>query len=162
MHVGRERLEFKNGARTDGLRLIHWAKAGTDPDAGLWHPRNPVFYSLTPLPPDYPFEHYNVVSNPYKYTDEEYTELLEGTRRFYDREEVVHVTVDPEWSKEETDYLFKTIEDYDSRFFIVHDRYEFLGGTPRSLEVRVVSRQGLGPPRSELDQGPERQILQYL
>ena len=102
------------------------------------------------------------MSNPYKYTDEEYTELLEGTRRFYDREEVVHVTVDQEWSKEETDYLFKTIEDYDSRFFIVHDRYEFPGGTPRSLEVRAVLRQDLGPPRSDLDQGPERQILQYL
>ncbi|KAF9644509.1 hypothetical protein BDM02DRAFT_938105 [Thelephora ganbajun] len=92
--------EFKNGARTDKLRLNHWVKAGTDPDAV------------------YRFEHYNVVSNPYKYTDEEYAQLLE----------------DPEWSREETDYLFKMIEDYDSRFLIVHDRYEFPGGVPRLLE----------------------------
>ena len=53
--------------------------------------------------------------------------------------ELIHIVVDPEWSKEETDYLFETIEDYDSRFLIVHDRYEFPGGVPRSLEVRVMS-----------------------
>ena len=29
--------------------------------------------------PVYPFEHYNVASILFKYTDEEYTELLEGT-----------------------------------------------------------------------------------
>jgi hypothetical protein len=29
------------------------------------------------------------------------------------------------------------IEDYDSRFLVVHDRYEFPGGVPRSLEVRI-------------------------
>lgn len=92
--------EFGNGARTDGLRLKHWAKAETDPDTA------------------YRFEHYNIVSNPYKYTDEEYAQLLE----------------DSEWSKEETDYLFQLIEDYDSRFLVVHDRYEFSGGFPRSLE----------------------------
>lgn len=35
------------------------------------------------------------------------------------------------------------IEDYDSRFLVVHDRYEFPGGVPRSLEVRVMLRQDL-------------------
>jgi hypothetical protein len=48
-----------------------------------------------------------------------------------------NTTIDPEWSKEETDYLFQIIEDYDSRFLVVHDRYEFPGGVPRSLEVRI-------------------------
>ena len=30
----REWQTFRNGARSDGLRLGHWVKAGTDPDAG--------------------------------------------------------------------------------------------------------------------------------
>ena len=54
-----------------------------------------------------------------------------------------NTTIDPEWSKEETDYLFQIIEDYDSRFLIVHDRYEFPGGFPRSLEVRILPREDI-------------------
>jgi len=42
---------------------------------------------------------------------------------------------DPEWTKEETDYLFNLIREYDSRFYIVNDRYDFPGGPPRSMEV---------------------------
>ena len=38
----REWREFRNGARTDGLRLSHWAKTGTDPDAGHLNPRDLV------------------------------------------------------------------------------------------------------------------------
>lgn len=36
-----------------------------------------LFWSLKSLSV-YPFEHYNVMSNPDRYTDEEYTQLLEG------------------------------------------------------------------------------------
>ena len=42
---------------------------------------------------------------------------------------------DPEWTKEETDFLFNLIHEYDSRFYIVNDRYDFPGGSPRSMEV---------------------------
>ncbi len=42
---------------------------------------------------------------------------------------------DPEWTKEETDYLFNLVREYDSRFYIVADRYEFATGPPRSMEV---------------------------
>ena len=45
---------------------------------------------------------------------------------------------DPEWTKEETDYLFNLVREYDSRFYIVADRYEFATGPPRSMEVRYV------------------------
>ena len=45
---------------------------------------------------------------------------------------------DPEWTKEETDYLFNLVREYDSRFYIVTDRYEFATGPPRSMEVGYV------------------------
>jgi len=47
---------------------------------------------------------------------------------------------DQEWTKEETDYLFNLIREYDSRFYIVNDRYEFPGGPPRSMEVSYNNR----------------------
>ena len=50
---------------------------------------------------------------------------------------------DQEWTKEETDYLFYLIREYDSRFYIVNDRYEFPGGPPRSMEVRYNNRSSL-------------------
>ncbi|KAI0303932.1 hypothetical protein BC826DRAFT_903276 [Russula brevipes] len=67
---------------------------------------------------EYPFARYNAKSPDYRYSEEEYTQFLE----------------DPEWTKEETDYLFNLIREYDSRFCIVNDRYEFPGGAPRSME----------------------------
>ncbi|KAH9045254.1 hypothetical protein EDB85DRAFT_2137336 [Lactarius pseudohatsudake] len=67
---------------------------------------------------DYPFARYNVKSADYMYSQDEYTNLLE----------------DPEWTKEETDYLFNLVREYDSRFYIVTDRYEFATGPPRSME----------------------------
>jgi len=42
---------------------------------------------------------------------------------------------DSEWTKEETDYLFNLIREYDCRFYLVNDRYEFPGGPTRSMEV---------------------------
>ncbi|QRW01971.1 SWR1-complex protein 4 [Ceratobasidium sp. AG-Ba] len=42
---------------------------------------------------------------------------------------------DAEWSREETDYLFNMAREYDVRFFVMHDRYEFPGGVERSVEV---------------------------
>ncbi|KDQ64226.1 hypothetical protein JAAARDRAFT_187584 [Jaapia argillacea MUCL 33604] len=67
---------------------------------------------------DYSFAKYNIQTNVPTYSQDEYTRLLE----------------DKEWTKEETDYLFGVVREYDSRFFIIHDRYEFPGGPERSLE----------------------------
>ncbi|PIL37430.1 transcription factor [Ganoderma sinense ZZ0214-1] len=72
----------------------------------------------TPEDADYPFAKYNVPATPYVYSQDEYTRLLE----------------DSKWTKEETDYLFNLVRDYDGRFFVVHDRYEFPGRPERSLE----------------------------
>jgi DNA methyltransferase 1-associated protein 1 len=31
------------------------------------------------------------------------------------------------WTKDETDYLFKLLQEYNTRFYIVLDRYEYAG-----------------------------------
>jgi hypothetical protein len=50
---------------------------------------------------------------------------------------LIHDSIDPDWTKEETDYLFKLVEEFDSRFFIVYDRYEYPDGKARTLEVSL-------------------------
>ncbi|KAG2156225.1 hypothetical protein DEU56DRAFT_969325 [Suillus clintonianus] len=92
---------FRNGARTDSLQLGRWAKATDDPDA------------------EYHFTKYNVQSQSYTYSQEEYTRLLE----------------DKDWTKDETDHLFNVVREYDTRWYVVHDRYEPPPDAPtRSLE----------------------------
>ncbi|KAJ3576182.1 hypothetical protein NP233_g606 [Leucocoprinus birnbaumii] len=67
---------------------------------------------------DYAFAKYSVQTNNYTYSQDEYVRFLE----------------DKEWTKEETDYLFNSVQDFDSRWYIIHDRYEFPGGPSRTLE----------------------------
>ncbi|CAE6440573.1 unnamed protein product [Rhizoctonia solani] len=66
----------------------------------------------------YPFEKYNVTPMIYAYSTDEYNKHLQ----------------DPDWSREETDYLFQIAREYDVRFFVMHDRYDFPGGKERTLE----------------------------
>jgi hypothetical protein len=47
----------------------------------------------------------------------------------------IFACADEEWSKEETDYLFSLMREYEARWFVVHDRYDFPGGSPRTMEV---------------------------
>lgn len=48
----------------------------------------------------------------------------------YDDEEWNNVVpMDPDWSKEETDYLISLCEQFDARFLVITDRYE-VGCTP--------------------------------
>ena len=45
------------------------------------------------------------------------------------------LATDKEWTKEETDYLFNVVRDFDLRWYIIHDRYEYPDAPSRSLEV---------------------------
>ncbi|CCM01759.1 uncharacterized protein FIBRA_03825 [Fibroporia radiculosa] len=91
---------FKNDARSDSLKLSHWARAGTDPEA------------------EYGFSKYNVQPVSFVYSQDDYARFLE----------------DNEWTKEETDYLFDLVREYDLRWYIVHDRYGYADGPERTLE----------------------------
>ncbi|KAJ6515710.1 hypothetical protein C8R45DRAFT_888749 [Mycena sanguinolenta] len=67
---------------------------------------------------EYPFAKYNVQRPTFTYSQDEYTRHLE----------------DSEWTKEETDYLMNIVTEYDTRWYVIYDRYEFSGGAARSME----------------------------
>ncbi|KII94890.1 hypothetical protein PLICRDRAFT_86353 [Plicaturopsis crispa FD-325 SS-3] len=69
---------------------------------------------------EYPFAKYNIQPTTYTYSQDEYTRLLEDENKI--------------WTKEETDYLFKLVQEYDSRWFVIHDRYDYPDGEEHSLE----------------------------
>jgi len=46
------------------------------------------------------------------------------------------MSTDNEWSKDETDYLFNIVHEYDLRWYVILDRYDFPGSPPRAIEVK--------------------------
>lgn len=48
---------------------------------------------------------------------------------------------DDHWTKEETDYLFKIVKEYDSRWFVIYDRYDYPDGPERSIDVSTVDSE---------------------
>jgi DNA methyltransferase 1-associated protein 1 len=75
------------------------------------------------------------------------------------------VEIDTDWSKEETDYLFSLCRQYDLRFPVIEDRYDF-ESKPRTMEdlkdryysvYRKMILQGKGPISG--DYIPDRQSL---
>lgn len=97
--------EFENPARDDGLHLRHWMKHGPKPQDEE----------------EYPFAKYTKTSPEiaYIYSMDEYNRLLE----------------DADWTTEETDYLFAMAKEYDVRFYVIADRYDFPGGKTRNMQV---------------------------
>ncbi|KIY74187.1 hypothetical protein CYLTODRAFT_385709 [Cylindrobasidium torrendii FP15055 ss-10] len=66
----------------------------------------------------YQFSKYNKHPPEYSYNDEEYGRLLE----------------DPEWTRDETDYLFSVVKNYDQRWHVIYDRYYYNSGRERTVE----------------------------
>ncbi|KAF0451022.1 SWR1-complex protein 4 [Gigaspora margarita] len=71
----------------------------------------------------YWFAEYNKKIDILKYDDEEYEKYL----------------TDKDWTKEETDYLFKLCDNYDLRFTVIHDRYEYKERSMEDLKDRYYS-----------------------
>ena len=133
----RRERKFVHQGRKDGLQLSHWITVdenSEEEDKGMLLPSLPVLPNLRSLwIGDYPFAKYSTPTTIYNYGDDEYTKYLEGTfllpvglcictllNRLPDERETG-------WSKAETDYLFRLLNDYDLRFYIVADRYEWPG-----------------------------------
>jgi len=96
-------------------------------------------YNLLTYRIDYSFAQYNVQTADYTYSQDEYVRLLEGLPGISLVLELIRSLPDIEWTKEETDYLFKLVRDFDLRWYIIHDRYDYPGGSLRTLEVWCIS-----------------------
>ena len=118
-----------NSARKDGLILHHWKREGDTAAAAPGLPVTPADsnaasemdtdYKPTPSIADSAAAKWNVKVDRPKYTDEEYEAHLKSDK----------------WTKEETDYLMDLATDFDLRWVIIGDRYDYHPSPPPSQEV---------------------------
>lgn len=126
---------FKNGARTDSLKLNHWVKGSKE--------------SVEAVEVPYKFEKYNLSLNIPTFTEEDYhsfikeeitEENLENEMEVDDKpkdkedenqegseksEEENSVEKPVPWDYEETRYLFDLSVAFDLKWVVIHDRYDF-------------------------------------
>ncbi|CZS98542.1 hypothetical protein WAI453_005741 [Rhynchosporium graminicola] len=111
-----ENRGFTNSARNgDGLVLHHWRRKA-EVIAGSGAEEGGAEQATKPEPPleDSTFAKYNVHVNTPQYTDEQYKLVLQSN----------------DWTKHETDYLLQLVQDYDLRWPVIWDRYEYQAPIP--------------------------------
>ncbi|KAJ5635218.1 uncharacterized protein N7484_008531 [Penicillium longicatenatum] len=116
---------FTNSARSDGLVLNHWQRKhestrppvpeGTQMDLDEKKENEETKEedkdeAPKPLDQEYTFAKYNIKARvPKKYSEEEYNRSLQSN----------------DWDREETDYLMDLAHEYDLRWVIIADRYDY-------------------------------------
>lgn len=103
---------FKNSARSeDTLVLRHWRRKAEVPPAPVAEDGNgePSAPQSVPEIDDSTFAKYNVRVQTPKYDDEQYNTKLRSE----------------DWSRDETDYLMDLVQEYDLRWPVIWDRYEY-------------------------------------
>lgn len=113
----RERADFSNQARSDGLLLNHWRKK-KDVNAATF-PATPAESNaasemeqderIVKTEPDYHYAKFNVKLPRPEYTNDEYETHFKSE----------------DWDKSETDYLMDIAIEYDLRWIVIADRYEY-------------------------------------
>ncbi|PGG95044.1 hypothetical protein AJ79_10303 [Helicocarpus griseus UAMH5409] len=113
-----EMAPFDNSARSDGLVLRHWQRKrapahGAPPGEAVaadGEEKKEADSAVQKPEEIYPFAKYNIKAQvPKRYTDEQYNRYLKS-----------HT-----WSRQETDYLMDLVEEYDLRWVVIVDRYEY-------------------------------------
>jgi len=114
-----ESKAFSNSARVDGLQLKHWRKKEETTQAPVAEDDS-AQQTNTPVAPieDSTFAKFNVQVNIPHYSDEEYNEHLENE----------------DWARDETDYLMELVREFDLRWPVIWDRYDYKPPIP-SVEV---------------------------
>ncbi|EPS42009.1 hypothetical protein H072_4042 [Dactylellina haptotyla CBS 200.50] len=109
--------KFNNPARKDDLELSHWVRQNPGQSAEEEEEEKQQM--------DYQFARFNIKINVLEYSDAEYDAVLK----------------DDDWSRQETDYLFRLIQEYDLRWVVIADRFEFEGKdrTMEDLKARYYS-----------------------
>ena len=108
---------FKNSAREDGsLVLRHWRRKAEVPPALVGEDGNAEQseYKVEPELDDSTFAKFNVKVEVPQYTDEQYDLKLQSQY----------------WTRDETDYLMGLIKEYDFRWPVIWDRYEYAPSMP--------------------------------
>ena len=111
---------FTNGARSDDLVLRHWQRQQEPPKVPALEgtemetdeKKEPEDVEGVPKPPEqeYSFAKFNIKPKvPRRYSDDEYNRHLKND----------------DWSRQETDYLMDLAEEYDLRWVVIADRYDF-------------------------------------
>ncbi|KAI9594938.1 hypothetical protein BDF19DRAFT_442871 [Syncephalis fuscata] len=119
---------FTNSARDDDLVLYHWVNEADEST-------------------DRSFAGFNNVVDVVEYNDDEYDRFLSGneTKAFTSTDTQFYLDLDTDWSKPETDYLFSLCRQFDLRFLIIADRYNYIEGP-----------DALPPPERTLEDIKER------
>ena len=136
-----EQTPFQNSAQKDGLILRHWKREGdTSPSiSGL--PVTPADSNAasemdvddrgTSTIENSAAAKWNIKIDRPRYSDEEYEEGLK----------------DDEWSKEETDYLVDLATEYDLRWVVVGDRYDYKPRPPQRNDSQDAMDTDQPPPQ---------------
>lgn len=114
---------FTNSARTDGLVLKHWRRKVEKPTQTQEAQEGgengeKVESDAKEEIEDSAFAKFNVQVNIPKYDDDQYEAKLKNE----------------DWSKEETDYLMQKARDFDLRWPLIWDRYDYQPGPPPNTE----------------------------
>ncbi|KAK8215204.1 swr complex subunit [Zalaria obscura] len=119
---------FKNQARDDGLTLHHWQRKQPPKPA----PVTDVSQDGEAAPVEdqkpeqkekgYQFAKFNVPVEVPTYTPELYDAQLQ----------------DPDWTKEETDYLITLVKDFGQKWAVVTDRYDYQSTTEQPAKPRTM------------------------
>ena len=133
-----EDTPFGNSARKDGLILKHWRRKGDTTNIGAGMPVTPADSNAasemetdekaTPTIQDSYWAKWNVKVERPQYTDEQYNTHLKSDH----------------WTREETDYLVDLAIDFDLRWVLIGDRYDY---KPSQLPKTEEGTASLPPPK---------------
>jgi DNA methyltransferase 1-associated protein 1 len=113
---------FKTTTREDGLVLKHWRRKPDMPTKTEGEESQQDGSAVKEEPvEDSIFAKYNVQIQKPTYSDEQYESNLKH----------------PDWSREETDYLVDLTAEYDLRWTLIWDRYDYKPPAPSSESIEV-------------------------